>query len=477
MDKNIKVHIKDRVAVAEGDPVIICGNSDYTVTFTFDEEWGNAYAKTARFNFRTFDGPAHIDQPFTGDTVEVPELSNVREVEVGVFVGDLNTTTGASIRCKPCIRCGSGAPKDPTPDVYDKIMELIKRGGGGSGGGGETLDGLPVYVVDTLPEDPEVGDIVALNTTRVRPWNEVKVWSRDEVPYQEGGAAVMCEDLPLEGNFVAGAVPDVLDLSGMNTDGYIACGVILQGSNGRIGITIDNFRTGDKSDVYAIVQDHYKNIIYLFNKGAWKASQDGSNPADISAQDIKLPSLSDVVVLDYFCTMTDDEFFEYESIGNIEPDPALSILPQLGAITHEAGLYIAEELSGGPVWQRTDRKTAKQFASLNTQLAKSTTGAATALKQADKALSEALLAQNQIEPVKTRLSTAEQNVKRALDVAASASSSYNYLGPKVDENTVKANTAIKQAETNAGAIAELQEAVNGYSAFLEEINGEVVDDE
>lgn len=125
MEKNIKIHIKDRVAVAEGDPVIVCGNDDYTVTFSFDEEWGGANVKTARFKFNTAEGPEHIDQPFTGDTVEVPELSNIREVEVGVFVGDLNTTTGASIRCKPCIRCGSGAPKDPTPDVYDELMELI----------------------------------------------------------------------------------------------------------------------------------------------------------------------------------------------------------------------------------------------------------------------------------------------------------------------------------------------------------------
>ena len=141
MEKNIKIHIKDRVAVAEGDPVIVCGNGDYTVTFSFDEEWGQAFAKTARFKFTTAKGPEHIDQPFTGDTVEVPELSNIREVEVGVFVGDLNTTTGASIRCKPCIRCGGGAPKDPTPDVYDELMELINENGGAG------ADGLSAYEV------------------------------------------------------------------------------------------------------------------------------------------------------------------------------------------------------------------------------------------------------------------------------------------------------------------------------------------
>ena len=143
MYRNIKVHIKKKVAVAEGDPVIVCGNDDYTVTFSFDEEWNETHAKTARFKFQTPEGPGHIDQPFTGDTVEVPRLSNVREVEVGVFGGNLKTTTGATIRSKPSARCGSGAPQDPAPDVYDEIMELINE----SGVGGAGADGLSAYEV------------------------------------------------------------------------------------------------------------------------------------------------------------------------------------------------------------------------------------------------------------------------------------------------------------------------------------------
>ena len=203
MYRNIKVHVKDKVAVVEGDPVIVCGNSDYTVTFSFDDEWDEAKVKTARFKYQTAEGPAHIDQPFEGDTVEVPELTDIRELEVGVFVDNLTTTTGATIRSKPGVRCGSGAPQDPAPDVYDELMELINQGGGGSsGGGGGTLAGLPVYVKNALPKSPKKGDIVALNTPEVIPWEKVKVWSRDELPKDVTDKAAICEDLPIAGSFI-----------------------------------------------------------------------------------------------------------------------------------------------------------------------------------------------------------------------------------------------------------------------------------
>lgn len=473
MDKNIKVHIKDRVAVAEGDPVIVCGNSDYTVTFTFDEEWGEAYAKTARFKFHTAEGPEHIDKPFTGDTVEVPELDNVREVEVGVFVGNLNTTTGAPIRCKPCVRCGSGAPKDPDPDVYDELMELINKGGGGTGGGG-TLDGLPVYVVDTLPDDPEEGDIVALNTTVPRPWDKVKVWSRDELPYQEGNAVAICENLPLEGSFVASAAPEKFDLSEIDASVIFVSGVLLQGSNGHISLTMHTL-TGLNGGIAITVQDH-TDTYYHYNKGVWKAQQSDSNPIEISVQDIKLPSLSDVVAIDYTRLLTDDELMNYQSFASTQLWRALKILPQLGVLVHEPGLYIAEQ-SGGCVWQRVDKKMVKQVSSLTAQTTEATDNSLKALNKAEGAQSEATAARNQMESYAPKITAAEHKSTEAIEAASALNKAFINLQNIVDEAHVNATQAKSQAETNAGAIAELQEAVNGYSTFLEEINGEVVEDE
>jgi hypothetical protein len=130
MDRDIKVVVADRVATSPTDAVIVCGNSDYTILFQFDDEWEGVEAKTARFKYSAFAGPKqHIDVPFTGDAVQVPMLTNAHKVEVGVYAGNLKTSTGARIHCLPSIRCGSGAEVEPNPDKYDALMDLIKGGG------------------------------------------------------------------------------------------------------------------------------------------------------------------------------------------------------------------------------------------------------------------------------------------------------------------------------------------------------------
>lgn len=130
----IDINIEDKRAAAVGAPTIVCGNSGYTIKFTFDDEWKLLSAKTARFVYVQDGKVKYIDVVFTGFTVAVPVMANTKEVQVGVFAGNLQTTTPARIPCEPSIRCGTGAPADPTPSQYDQIMELLKAGGGGTGG-------------------------------------------------------------------------------------------------------------------------------------------------------------------------------------------------------------------------------------------------------------------------------------------------------------------------------------------------------
>lgn len=65
MDKTIQITVQNKIAVKTCDTVYICGNSDFFVHFTFDEDWAEHALKTARFisNDGTF-----VDQPFTGDS-------------------------------------------------------------------------------------------------------------------------------------------------------------------------------------------------------------------------------------------------------------------------------------------------------------------------------------------------------------------------------------------------------------------------
>ena len=160
--QDIKINITERRAQALGSPVIICGNTGYTLTFTFDEEWAGLEAKTARLVYDYRGEVKHQDIVFTGDTVELPIFSNTRDVRVGVYAGDLITTTPARLQLKPSILCGSGVPDEPTEDVYNQIMELFNE---------KVLSGgTPVdQEFDPESENPQSGKAVAdaLNGVKV----------------------------------------------------------------------------------------------------------------------------------------------------------------------------------------------------------------------------------------------------------------------------------------------------------------------
>lgn len=136
MAENILIIIQERRAQVVGSPVIVCGNSDYTIAFDFDSDWNLTGPKTARFVYVKGGKVQHEDKVFSGDTVNVPVLSDVSFVDVGVFAGDLCTTTPARIRCKKSILCGSGEVHEPTPDVYAQIMarfnEMAEQGAFGA---------------------------------------------------------------------------------------------------------------------------------------------------------------------------------------------------------------------------------------------------------------------------------------------------------------------------------------------------------
>lgn len=121
--KTIEITVKDKIATARDGAVYVCGNSDFFVDFTFDSEWDEFDTKTARFSYN--DGK-YQDIVFDGTRCEIPVIYDVLYIKVGVFAGNLHTTTPAYINAKKSILCDSGAPDDPAPDVYAQIMELIQ---------------------------------------------------------------------------------------------------------------------------------------------------------------------------------------------------------------------------------------------------------------------------------------------------------------------------------------------------------------
>ena len=131
----ISITVTEKSASVAGSPVIVCGNSDYTVTFTFDSEWDVYTAKTARFAYYRGKQFQYRDVLFEGDSVSVPVLREADEVTVGVYAGSLSTSTPARIPCARCITDGDAVRDPPAVDIYNQLMERLAELRGGQPGG------------------------------------------------------------------------------------------------------------------------------------------------------------------------------------------------------------------------------------------------------------------------------------------------------------------------------------------------------
>lgn len=119
----IDILVSERHATyATSDRKPVCGNTDYLIRFTLDAEWDAHENKTARFV--TEDG--YTDVLFVGTECPMPMLSGVRWVEVGVYAGDLQTSTPAYLPVDRSILCGD-APVHPDPpeDLYNQLLERM----------------------------------------------------------------------------------------------------------------------------------------------------------------------------------------------------------------------------------------------------------------------------------------------------------------------------------------------------------------
>ena len=97
----INITVRDKIAYREDGslPFIVSGNSDYAVVFDFDSEWEEYTTKTARFIM----GGGYTDVVFDGCECAIPTLRGGGVLEVGVYAGDIRTTTSAEVGVKPSV--------------------------------------------------------------------------------------------------------------------------------------------------------------------------------------------------------------------------------------------------------------------------------------------------------------------------------------------------------------------------------------
>lgn len=141
---DINITVAHKVAVSDTQS-IVCDNSDYTVHWTLDEEWSAYDTKTMRTIY--MDG-TYEDKVFSGTDIALPVCTVPGAVQIGLFAGDIRTSRVAILRALPSVRSAAGAPADPTPDVYDQLMELI------NGMGGADPDAIAKAVADYLAAHP-----------------------------------------------------------------------------------------------------------------------------------------------------------------------------------------------------------------------------------------------------------------------------------------------------------------------------------
>lgn len=119
----VTVTIKERIASIPSGVELVCNNPSDVVQFAFDSEWSGYTLKTARFSWQR----NYIDIPFTGDSVNVPDIGKTNAVEVGVYADGI-ASTPVKIPFKYSIKSSGGTEDNPAPDVYSQLLTMINGG-------------------------------------------------------------------------------------------------------------------------------------------------------------------------------------------------------------------------------------------------------------------------------------------------------------------------------------------------------------
>lgn len=118
---NINITVWEKIAHTISDTCIVCGNSDYVAVFDFDAEWDAYETKTARFIW----GGTFTDVPFTGNECPVPVILDAVSVLVGVYAGDLHTTTAAAVGVRRSILGGSETEAEVSHEIKDAFGKML----------------------------------------------------------------------------------------------------------------------------------------------------------------------------------------------------------------------------------------------------------------------------------------------------------------------------------------------------------------
>lgn len=117
---DIKISVKNKRASGDGT-VIVCGNNDYRAVFELDEEWSAYPNKTMRVGMRN---GKYVDVEFEGSFCPIPVIRKRPWIAIGLFAGDLHTSTPAMFRCTECITDRDTEPLEQSGEPELKTLTI-----------------------------------------------------------------------------------------------------------------------------------------------------------------------------------------------------------------------------------------------------------------------------------------------------------------------------------------------------------------
>ena len=158
----IQINIVSKIArCVDKRAFAVCGNSDYVMQFNFDSEWDAYSAKTACFRWNG----QQEEVTFAGNECSMPVIYNANMVQIGVYAGDLHTTTPAVLPLRKSILCGCPTHAEPTEDVYNQLMALLEsdkiKGEQGEPGKDGT-DGTDGYSPEATVTETDTGATITI---------------------------------------------------------------------------------------------------------------------------------------------------------------------------------------------------------------------------------------------------------------------------------------------------------------------------
>lgn len=128
--RELSITVRERIAKIGGSPEIVCGNSGYTAVFDLDAEWSAYPVKTMRIAWIDPERPnrmLYMDVLFEGNRAILPPLYGMSQIWLGIFAGDILTTTSVRIPCCFSEMGSSAVHPEPESDIYIQLLEYLKQ--------------------------------------------------------------------------------------------------------------------------------------------------------------------------------------------------------------------------------------------------------------------------------------------------------------------------------------------------------------